>query len=41
MKTGNMGIGIFLSSLSIVLILFAARAIKNDEKLIRSADRLR
>ncbi|TWR26496.1 DUF4293 family protein [Mucilaginibacter pallidiroseus] len=37
----NMGIGIFLTSLSIVLIILAAKSIKRDEKLVRSADRLR
>ncbi|MEO6524480.1 MAG: DUF4293 domain-containing protein [Mucilaginibacter sp.] len=39
--TNNMGIGIFLSSVSIVFVLLAIRAIKSDEKLIKSADRLR
>ena len=37
----NMGIGLFLTSLSIILIIFAAKAIQRDEKLVRSADRLR
>jgi FtsH-binding integral membrane protein len=37
----NMGIGLFLTSLSIVLIIFAVKAIQRDEKLVRSADRLR
>jgi hypothetical protein len=39
--TNNMGIGIFLSSVSIVFVLLAIKSIKNDEKLIKSADRLR
>ena len=39
--TNNAGIGIFLSSVSIVFTLLAIRGIKNDEKLIKSADRLR
>ncbi|MBK0380359.1 DUF4293 domain-containing protein [Mucilaginibacter segetis] len=37
----NMGIGLFLTSLSIILIIFAVKAIQRDEKLIKSADRLR
>lgn len=37
----NMGIGMFLSSIAIILIILAVRAIKRDEKLVRSADRLR
>jgi hypothetical protein len=37
----NMGIGLFLTSLSIILIIFAFKAIQRDEKLVRSADRLR
>ena len=37
----NMGIGLFLTSLSIILIIFAVKAIQRDEKLVRSADRLR
>ncbi|GAB3919728.1 DUF4293 domain-containing protein [Mucilaginibacter myungsuensis] len=41
MTTSNFGIGVFLSSLSIVLILLAAKSIQKDEKLIKSADRLR
>ncbi|HVW95487.1 MAG TPA: DUF4293 domain-containing protein [Mucilaginibacter sp.] len=39
--THNWGIGLFLSSLSMLFILLAVRAIKADEKLIKSADRLR
>ena len=37
----NMGIGMFLSSVSIVFIILAVKAIQRDEKLVRSADRLR
>jgi uncharacterized membrane protein len=37
----NMGMGLFLTSLSIILIIFAVKAIQRDEKLVRSADRLR
>jgi hypothetical protein len=37
----NMGIGLFLTSLSIILIIFAVKSIQRDEKLVRSADRLR
>ncbi|ASU32868.1 DUF4293 domain-containing protein [Mucilaginibacter xinganensis] len=39
--THNWGIGLFLSSISMLLILLAIRAIKSDEKLVKSADRLR
>lgn len=41
MKTSNIGIGIFLSSLSIVLLILAVKSIQRDEKLVKSADRLR
>ncbi|RCH55564.1 DUF4293 domain-containing protein [Mucilaginibacter hurinus] len=37
----NMGIGMFLSSIAIILVIMAIKAIKRDEKLVRSADRLR
>lgn len=40
-KTINYGIGMFETPLSMILILLAIRAIRNDEKLVRSADRLR
>jgi len=39
--THNWGIGLFLSSFSMLLVLLAIRAIKADEKLVKSADRLR
>ncbi|WP_426670781.1 DUF4293 domain-containing protein [Mucilaginibacter sp. McL0603] len=41
LSTNNFGIGALLSSLSIVLVLAAAKAIQRDEKLVKSADRLR
>lgn len=41
LNTNNFGIGALLSSISIVLILMAAKAIQRDEKLVKSADRLR
>ncbi len=37
----TMGIGLFLTSISIVMLLLATKGIKNDEKLVKSADRLR
>ncbi len=40
-KVENMGIGVLLTSVSIVCVLGAIRGIKNDEKLVKSADRLR
>ncbi len=40
-RTDNLGIGMFLSSLSIILLILAAKSIQRDEKLVRSADRLR
>jgi hypothetical protein len=41
LNTNNFGIGALLSSISIVLVLIAAKAIQRDEKLVKSADRLR
>jgi hypothetical protein len=41
LTTSNFGIGALLSSVSIVLVLAAVKSIRNDEKLIKSADRLR
>ncbi|HEY4198482.1 MAG TPA: DUF4293 domain-containing protein [Mucilaginibacter sp.] len=41
LNTNNFGIGALLSSVSIVLVLMAAKAIQRDEKLVKSADRLR
>jgi hypothetical protein len=37
----NFGIGVLLSSVSIILMIGAAKAIQRDEKLVKSADRLR
>lgn len=39
--TDNYGIGALLPSAAILFLILAIRAIKKDEKLIRSADRLR
>jgi uncharacterized membrane protein len=39
--THNWGIGLLLSSVSMIFILLAIKGIKNDEKLVKSADRLR
>lgn len=39
--TNNMGIGLFLAPIAIVFIIMAVKAIQRDEKLVRSADRLR
>jgi hypothetical protein len=41
LSMSNYGIGIILLSLSIVLVIFAQKSIQRDEKLIKSADRLR
>jgi hypothetical protein len=40
-RTENYGIGALLTSISIIFMLLAIRGIKNDEKLVKSADRLR
>src|SRR5690606_12946810 len=37
----NYGIGVILPSLAILFIILALRGIRRDEKLVRSADRLR
>lgn len=41
LTTNNFGIGALLSSITIVLMILAAKAIQRDEKLVKSADRLR
>jgi hypothetical protein len=41
LDTHNWGIGLFLTSLSLLFIIMAAKAIQRDEKLVKSADRLR
>jgi len=39
--THNWGIGLLLSTISILFLVFALKAIQRDEKLVKSADRLR
>jgi hypothetical protein len=39
--THNWGIGLFCSTISILFLVFAVKAIQRDEKLVKSADRLR
>ena len=41
LTTNNFGIGALLSTVNIILVLGAAKAIQRDEKLVKSADRLR
>ena len=41
LTTNNFGIGMLLSSISIILVILAVKAIQRDEKLVKSADRLR
>ena len=41
LQLGNFGIGAILPTIAIIFILMAIRGMRNDEKLIRSADRLR
>ncbi len=41
LRTENYGLGMILPSLAIVLVFFAIRGINKDEKLVRSAERLR
>lgn len=41
LRPENYGLGMILSSLAIVLLIFAIKGISRDEKLVRSADRLR
>jgi hypothetical protein len=41
LNMNNYGIGIILISLSLLLIVVAQKAMQKDEKLVRSADRLR
>lgn len=40
-RVEDFGIGALLTSISIVFMLLAIKGIKNDDKLIKSADRLR
>ncbi len=39
--TNNFGIGLFLTCISLFLMIMAIKAIQRDEKLVKSADRLR
>lgn len=41
LQISDYGIGIGLSSVTILFLILAARAIRRDEKLVKSADRLR
>ena len=41
LETANYGIGMFLPVIAILFCMLAVRGINNDEKLLRSADRLR
>ena len=41
LSMGNYGIGILMLSISILFVLLAQKAIQRDEKLVKSADRLR
>jgi hypothetical protein len=41
LKVSNFGIGVLLCPVAIVLLIAAVKAIQRDEKLIKSADRLR
>lgn len=41
LATANVGVGLFLPSIAIIFNVLAIRGIKSDEKLLRSADRLR
>ena len=41
LKLDNYGIGVILPSLAILFVILALKGIRNDEKLIKSADRLR
>ena len=41
LKPENYGLGVLLPSLAILFIIFAVKGIRKDEKLVKSADRLR
>ncbi len=41
LRSENYGLGMILPSIAIVLVFLAIRGINRDEKLVRSADRLR
>ncbi|HZH55503.1 MAG TPA: DUF4293 domain-containing protein [Sphingobacteriaceae bacterium] len=40
-SANNLGVGFFMLPIAIILLFMASAAIKKDEKLIKSADRLR
>lgn len=41
LNSNNFGIGLFLPPIAILLMMLAVKAIKRDEALVKSADRLR
>lgn len=41
LQISDYGIGVGLSSVSIIFLVLAAKGINRDEKLVKSADRLR
>ncbi len=41
LNSNNFGVGLFLTPIAILLIFLAIKAIKKDEALVKSADRLR
>jgi len=41
LQTENYGLGVILPSLSVLFVILALRGIRSDEKLIKSAERLR
>ncbi|MBS7564224.1 DUF4293 domain-containing protein [Mucilaginibacter sp. Bleaf8] len=41
LNSNNFGVGLFLPPIAILLIFLAVKAIKKDDALVRSADRLR
>ena len=41
LQVSDYGIGVGLSSVAILFLILAARAVRKDEQLVRSADRLR
>lgn len=41
LRTENYGLGVILPSLAVLFIILALRGIRHDEKMIKSADRLR
>ena len=41
LRTENYGLGVILPSLAVLFIILALRGIRKDERMIKSADRLR